>query len=82
MSMKKLIKRMCVYVRAGGNESSRLELSFASKSTTQFLELPAEKSSLPTMVSMAMQSVFSRSVTLQTIGSAEIYAYVSSTVQT
>lgn len=57
MSMKKLIKRMCVYVRAGGNESSRLELSFASKSTTQFLELPAEKSSLPTMVSMAMQSV-------------------------
>lgn len=54
---KKPIKRMCVYVRAGGNESSWLELSFASKSTTQFLELPAEKSSLPTMVSMAMQSV-------------------------
>jgi len=58
MSMKKLIKRMCVYVRAGGNESSRLELSFASKSTTQFLELPAEKSSLPTTVSMAMPSVW------------------------
>lgn len=57
MKKKKKPKRMCVYVHAGGNESSRLELSFASKSTTQFLELPAEKSSLPTMVSMAMQSV-------------------------
>jgi len=32
----------CVRVRAGGNESSRLELSLASKSTTQFLEFPAE----------------------------------------